>query len=87
MARLLRIGDGDPPFLRAFVVRAQKRNGSRPSSPVAKSMSLAKLLFPKPHQGRQRRQFRALRTGVILGLIVSVLIAVGLYLMNLKQKP
>jgi hypothetical protein len=42
-------------------------------------MSLAKRLYPRAEDSKRRRQFRALQTAVILGLVCSVLMALMLY--------
>jgi len=43
-------------------------------------MSIAKLLFPRARDGRKRREFRAIQTGILVGLISSGLMALMLYL-------
>jgi len=48
-------------------------------------MSLANRLYPRADQARRRRHFRALQTALIVGLVVSGLL--GLLLYMLASRP
>jgi hypothetical protein len=48
-------------------------------------MSIEHRLFPDPGDSFRRRQFRALRAAVIVGVVFAAVIALLLYLMWSKQ--
>ena len=50
-------------------------------------MSLANRLFPRAEDSKRRRQFRTLQLALILGLIVSAVVALCLYLLYYKKFP
>ena len=50
-------------------------------------MSIENRLFPDPGDSFRRRQFRALKTAVVVGLICAAVLALVLYAMYSKQKP
>ncbi len=51
------------------------------------TMSIENRLFPDPGDSFRRRQFRALKVAVIVGVICAVVMALVLYLLYSKQKP
>jgi len=50
-------------------------------------MSIEKRLFPKPEDSFRRRQFRAVKAAVVVGLLVAAVVVLLLYLMNSRPHP
>jgi hypothetical protein len=62
-----------------------------PRQPASKTRrgngwSLERLLFPRPGDSFRRRQFRALKTAMLLGLVCAAAVALVFYMMQ-KQPP
>ena len=50
-------------------------------------MSIENRLFPEPRDSFRRRQFRALKAALIVGLVCAAVLALALYALYSKQKP
>ena len=50
-------------------------------------MSIETRLFPHPGDSLKRRQFRALKTAVLVGVICAGIMAAMLYALYLKHTP
>jgi hypothetical protein len=50
-------------------------------------MSIESRLFPDPGDSLRRRQFRALKTALLVGLVCAAVVALALYALYVKEKP
>jgi high-affinity Fe2+/Pb2+ permease len=50
-------------------------------------MSIENRLFPDPGDSFQRRQFRALKAALLVGLVCAAVLALVLYALCSKGKP
>jgi hypothetical protein len=48
-------------------------------------MSIEKRLFPKPEDSFRRRQFRAVKAAVVVGLLVAAALVLVLFLLNSRS--
>ena len=50
-------------------------------------MSIEKRLFPKPEDSFRRRQFRAVKAALVVGLLVAAVLVLLLFLINAGHRP
>jgi hypothetical protein len=50
-------------------------------------MSIENRLFPDPKDSFRRRQFRALKAALLVGLVCAAVVALVIYGLYSKQKP